>query len=256
MSPASSSITLDALPASHFSRVLITIRSANIRHRQLAADLRPVLNSTQHARRRARNLGLTVDIQRAAGCPQRAISAVPLPILDISSSPDLRAVVPLQNRLVSAPVRPLPSIRHTTPVDNVRQSSLSPLSPFLSTQSAGIDAEIPTKKLSSRFSISPASSIHIPSLPSCDFLQASTSQEDLRLLGAPALTYKKLPEAPVDETDDGWGCDMSWTPALCMTPGFSTDSTLPVSGTAASAAAQCYISLVNRNLVRCEGQFH
>jgi hypothetical protein len=81
------------------SNIIATLRAVNARYHHIAIQFRRHLKPTQHARRHARSLGLSLDIERAMNCPQRAVSAIPLPILDTSSSPTPYQLPPLQKGL-------------------------------------------------------------------------------------------------------------------------------------------------------------
>ncbi len=76
---------LDPLNHQNLLRVL---RRANAYYRVLARDIRHSVRPTYHARRRALLLGLVVDVQKAADCPQLHISVDPLPLLAKTPNPD------------------------------------------------------------------------------------------------------------------------------------------------------------------------
>lgn len=75
------------LSPTQFTAVLDTIRTANLHMRRAADSARASYSPKGHAHRRARKLQLGVNVIKAANCPQRQVSIIPLPIIDISPSP-------------------------------------------------------------------------------------------------------------------------------------------------------------------------
>ncbi|KAJ7223245.1 hypothetical protein GGX14DRAFT_657713 [Mycena pura] len=79
-----------------FTRLASTLNVSNAHYRAVAASARAVANTTHHARKRARRLGLVVDIARAVGCPESLVALVPLPVID-------RSVAPAHRRTTNRP---------------------------------------------------------------------------------------------------------------------------------------------------------
>jgi hypothetical protein len=76
----------NSLSSDDFTDLKRTLLQSNQFYRCIAVDLRsiPLKNS---ARRRARELGLRINIDKAKACPQKAVSLLPLPIIESSPSP-------------------------------------------------------------------------------------------------------------------------------------------------------------------------
>lgn len=69
----------------HLANLITILRQANYRYQQIAHNMRQTMTLTQHARLRARDLGLKLNIKAALQLDQKYVSHVPLPI--ISSTP-------------------------------------------------------------------------------------------------------------------------------------------------------------------------
>ncbi|KAL4257910.1 hypothetical protein AB1N83_010238 [Pleurotus pulmonarius] len=83
----SSSCTASAstLEDRHLANLISILRQANYRYQQIAYNMRQTMAPTQHARLRARDLGLKLNIKAALQLDQKYVSQVPLPVL--SSTP-------------------------------------------------------------------------------------------------------------------------------------------------------------------------
>lgn len=69
----------------HLANLITILRQANYRYQQIAYNMRQTMTPTQHARLRARDLGLKLNIKAALQLDQKYVSQVPLPV--ISSTP-------------------------------------------------------------------------------------------------------------------------------------------------------------------------
>ncbi|KAF7437370.1 hypothetical protein PC9H_004209 [Pleurotus ostreatus] len=69
----------------HLANLITILRQANYRYQQIAYNMRQTMTPTQHARLRARDLGLKLNIKAALQLDQKYVSQVPLPVL--SSTP-------------------------------------------------------------------------------------------------------------------------------------------------------------------------
>src|ERR1700722_14526383 len=79
--------SIDAsLPAKEFNSLKSILSETNEIYRRLADRLRTI-QLKNNARRRARNLGLSVNVDKAKACPQKAVSVIPLPVIETSPSP-------------------------------------------------------------------------------------------------------------------------------------------------------------------------
>jgi hypothetical protein len=76
----------NSLSSEDFTDLKRTLFQSNEFYRYIADDLRstPLKNSARH---RARELGLRINIDKAKACPQKAVSLLPLPIIENSPSP-------------------------------------------------------------------------------------------------------------------------------------------------------------------------
>ncbi|KAJ7596265.1 hypothetical protein C8J56DRAFT_916968 [Mycena floridula] len=85
----SSPITISpvALEPQYLARLIQILHTANRRYQDVADVVRGSLKPTHHAKKRAEKLGLSVNVQRAVDCPQRQVSNIPLPVLDVTPSP-------------------------------------------------------------------------------------------------------------------------------------------------------------------------
>ena len=207
-----------------------TIRAAGIRYRLRAAEMRLLLAPSHHARRRARSLGLTVDIQLALRCPQRVVSVVPLPVLDLSSSPALSPLDSLSTETIPARNRSELELATEPPITS-EKLLLSALSPFFlpSDPFEWILKGTPDQ-LSSRFSVSPMSPVDIPSVQSYGYVLEGIHSFRVH-------TRKELPEVSVDEMDQAWDFDMAATTDMCFSPNSSPSGLSPVSVDKASSRA-------------------
>lgn len=77
------------------ANIIIILRRANSRYTDVASRIRASLRPTFHARKRAAELRLGVDIGKAIRCEQRQVSIVPLPVLDLGTSPVTGTIEPI-----------------------------------------------------------------------------------------------------------------------------------------------------------------
>ncbi|KAF9489206.1 hypothetical protein BDN71DRAFT_1512353 [Pleurotus eryngii] len=82
---SSRTASVSTLEDRHLANLIIILRQANYRYQQIAHNMRQTMTPTQHARLRARDLGLKLNIKAALQLDQKYVSHVPLPI--ISSTP-------------------------------------------------------------------------------------------------------------------------------------------------------------------------
>jgi len=75
--------------------IIVILRRANSRYTHIASRIRASLRPTFHARKRAAELRLGVDIGKAVRCEQRQVSIVPLPVLDLDTSPVTGTIAPI-----------------------------------------------------------------------------------------------------------------------------------------------------------------
>jgi len=117
-----STYTPTLIPAQSLIDIL---RRANLHYQAIAKELRGSRYPTHHARRRATELGLVVDIHKADNCPQRQISVHPLPLLDtMSPNPKVLTIkVPPLSKPVHAPAPRQPVLRCV--IQHSRQSTTS-----------------------------------------------------------------------------------------------------------------------------------
>ncbi|KAG7090666.1 hypothetical protein E1B28_009765 [Marasmius oreades] len=76
------------LPPHHLRNLHAILQRANDFYHQLAIATRDSRRPTHHAKSYASKIGLTVDINKAANCPQREVSRIPLPIVDTTLGPN------------------------------------------------------------------------------------------------------------------------------------------------------------------------
>ncbi|KAG6863946.1 hypothetical protein C0991_001749 [Blastosporella zonata] len=89
----SSTSAYATLQPHHLHNLILILRHANARYSNLAACIRASLTPTRHAKHRAQNLGLTVNIIAAVNCPQSSVSVIPLPIIEIVSPLPVQCIV-------------------------------------------------------------------------------------------------------------------------------------------------------------------
>lgn len=81
-------VSIPSVPSQISIQTLVAIlRRANVHYSQLAAIMRASRRSTGHARKQAAALQLTIDIENARNLDHRQVSVIPLPVLDIATSP-------------------------------------------------------------------------------------------------------------------------------------------------------------------------
>jgi len=199
-------------PSVHFASVMNTIRAAAVRCRESSRGHSP-LTPSHHARHRARTLGLTVDIQLALRCPHRAVSVVPLPILDLTESP---AFSPLDSlRITGIQILSQDASASVTGSHSPENMRLSPLTPFfLPSNPFGHARDSLPEQLSPRFSVSPVSPMDTP------------WQEGIQ--SGHIHAHKRPHEAPMAEMDLGPDCDMTWTPDVYSRPQSHTSKLSPL----------------------------
>jgi len=206
-----------------FAHILATLRRANVRYQRVAHAMRHSIQPTSRACHRAHKLGLGVDIEKAVNCPQRAVSVVPLPLLDTSAS--YCALTSCLEELGWAGIAVSPSspirLRVLSPLE------LTPLS--VHSYHPCIGTHTPLQLLPSRFSVSPASpaaSSPAMRLPVLAQLQKCDQCGDLNVCGLPAgpVPCEELYVAPTVEESSGHP-DMDRSPAPCSSR--SLDSELP-----------------------------
>ena len=112
---------------STYQTLVAILRHANARYAQLAAIMRASRRSTGHARKRAADLRLTVDIENARNLDHRQVSVIPLPVLDIAPSPVARSQVVGREREAKRNTT-RPALRCSIPQDVVNREESSALS--------------------------------------------------------------------------------------------------------------------------------
>lgn len=83
------------LSSHRLQNIIVILRRANSRYADIASRIRASLRPTFHARKRAAELRLGVDIGKAVRCEQRQVSIVPLPVLDLGTSPVTGTIAPI-----------------------------------------------------------------------------------------------------------------------------------------------------------------
>ncbi|GLB36690.1 hypothetical protein LshimejAT787_0309770 [Lyophyllum shimeji] len=107
MSSPSTPAALSPLQTYQIRNLILILRRANAYYSYVAARIRASLQPTRHARRRAQLLGLTINVAAAVKCPQKQVSHIPLPVIELSPAvalapppiaaktrPALRCVIP------------------------------------------------------------------------------------------------------------------------------------------------------------------
>ncbi|KAF8060876.1 hypothetical protein FPV67DRAFT_311326 [Lyophyllum atratum] len=84
MSSPSTPAPASPLQPYHIRNLILILRRANAHYTYVASRIRATLQPTRHARRRAQRLGLTIDVGAAVKCPQKQVSNIPLPVLEVS----------------------------------------------------------------------------------------------------------------------------------------------------------------------------
>ncbi|KIK66070.1 hypothetical protein GYMLUDRAFT_93827 [Collybiopsis luxurians FD-317 M1] len=77
------------LSARHHFNLRMILRDANERYQFIADAFRQSLHLSHHARKRAYAKGLKIDTTKAARCPQKLVSVLPLHVIDTTASPTL-----------------------------------------------------------------------------------------------------------------------------------------------------------------------
>ncbi|KAG6896090.1 hypothetical protein C0992_010340 [Termitomyces sp. T32_za158] len=83
----SSSTTSVILQPHHVHNLILILRRSNAHYSRVASRIRASFASTGYAKTRAQDLGLTVDVVAAVNCPQKQVSVIPLPILEVVTPP-------------------------------------------------------------------------------------------------------------------------------------------------------------------------
>jgi len=187
-----------------FAHIVVTLRGANARYQQVARAMRCSIQPTFRARHRAQKLGLAVDIEKAINCPQRAVSVIPLPLLDTSISHSFRDILTSRST-------PHEEDGHAGAMPFSSPNLLPPLAVFTPLSIPSIHLSGGTHSshdmLSSRFSVSP--------------IQRYTA------LGSPTDAYVSEPchkELPIALAADEDESDLYWSPPASLNFSQSTSS--------------------------------
>ncbi|KAG6906764.1 hypothetical protein DXG01_012240 [Tephrocybe rancida] len=119
--PSSTITATTPLQPHHLRNLILILRRANAHYTHVASCIRASLTPTRHAKIRAQNLGLTVDIVRAVNCPHKAVSVIPLPIIE-AVTPPLEYI----RQVASSVIQRRPALTCTIPTDPVVQTITSP----------------------------------------------------------------------------------------------------------------------------------
>ncbi|KAG5339732.1 hypothetical protein E4T56_gene8222 [Termitomyces sp. T112] len=82
-----SSTTL--LQPHHLRNLILILRRSNAYYTHVASCIRASFTPTGHAKTRAQNLGLTIDVVAAVNCPHKQVSLIPLPIIEVVTPPEV-----------------------------------------------------------------------------------------------------------------------------------------------------------------------
>ncbi|KAK7468417.1 hypothetical protein VKT23_002931 [Stygiomarasmius scandens] len=117
MSSSTTSSYYKAVKAERLSQLFSILKRAKERQNAITEAFRRTLRPTQHARRRANQLRLSIDITKAVNCDMRVVAKNPLPILDPTLTPGelppRAASEDVQERVYRVPIghgRPKPVI--------------------------------------------------------------------------------------------------------------------------------------------------
>ncbi|KAK0444914.1 uncharacterized protein EV420DRAFT_1484508 [Desarmillaria tabescens] len=103
-----------SLPAHCFARLANTLRHSKAQYEYIADSHRASVRPTHNARKRAARLHLTVNVPKAAACPQTYVSLVPLPHIDDSIHPGSALVHAASEAIY--PQVPVPETRRLPPI--------------------------------------------------------------------------------------------------------------------------------------------
>ncbi|KAJ7719232.1 hypothetical protein DFH07DRAFT_1009692 [Mycena maculata] len=157
MSSTRSSHPRVSLSQRHFDRLSSILMEANARYTAVASATRAAKSSTHHARTRAQKLGLEICTVRAAACPEKMVSTIPLPIIDSSESTPTPAAAPLSISQRGRPTLPLlvPQIPDV-PYSAISLSAEAPLPiPPAVAPTVLRGQHVPWRGPTSRFSLTP-----------------------------------------------------------------------------------------------------
>ncbi|KAG6820218.1 hypothetical protein H0H93_003719 [Arthromyces matolae] len=85
------------LPPNLLHNLILILRRANVYYSDVAACIRATHAPTHHAKARAQTLGLSVNIAAAVNCPQKHVSVIPLPIIEVVTPPLEPIQLPVTN---------------------------------------------------------------------------------------------------------------------------------------------------------------
>ncbi|KAG6899225.1 hypothetical protein C0993_012095 [Termitomyces sp. T159_Od127] len=71
----------------HIHNLILILRRSNAYYTHIASRIRDSFASTRHAKTRAQDLGLSIDVVAAVNCPHKQVSVIPLPILEVVTPP-------------------------------------------------------------------------------------------------------------------------------------------------------------------------
>ncbi|KAG6855709.1 hypothetical protein H0H87_011834 [Tephrocybe sp. NHM501043] len=210
---SSTSTYATPLQAHHLSNLILILRRANARYSHLAACVRSSFTPTRHAKSRAQKLRLTVDITAAVNCPQREVSNIPLPIIEIVSPLPV-----VQKRPVLTCTIPNGPVMQTITSPNGTTSALSTASAY---SAVTLTSAKPANAVRSHWSV----------ITDDEDFPRDVTARDARSVRAVAQTdtagcWQPL-NVPIDEEAMVWELDLQYTQdstAMDISPSMSASS--------------------------------
>ncbi|KAF5377283.1 hypothetical protein D9615_006468 [Tricholomella constricta] len=213
----------------HIRNLILILRRANDHYTHVAARIRASLRPTLHARRRAQYLGLTIDVQSAHNCPQKQVSVVPLPILEVSPAP--AALVHDIREQAREPLKRRPALKCAIP----RSTILTRTSPNGTTSALSSGSHYSSVTLSSAAPSEQPSVVYHSSrwFTTVDeryprnATDAGASAVRAMQLAQPEQEWDLL-DVPIDENAMDWGLELRCSEDVCemdISPSTSASST-------------------------------
>ncbi|KAG5651977.1 hypothetical protein H0H81_006751 [Sphagnurus paluster] len=236
-----------ALQPNHIRNLILILRRANAHYTYVASRIRASLKPTQHARTRAQNLGLRVNIEKAHNCPQKQVSVVPLPIIEVSPPPIALAPIPYQSsRSVDM------AIDNHEPKRRPALKCAIPPAVLTRTSPNGTTSALSSGQFSA---VSLSSAISVRKPPTIRYSSRWFATEDegyprnaveagaSLVLAAPAMQQAQLEtkwaplDVPIDEDAMDWGLELQYPEDVCDSMDISPTNSASSSGSGSASGS-------------------
>ncbi|KAG5642567.1 hypothetical protein DXG03_002554 [Asterophora parasitica] len=236
----------------HIRNLILILRRANDHYAHVAARIRASLRPTRHAHKRAQRLGLTINVQDAVNCPQKMVSVIPLPIIEVSPAPAAPAPLPytevghsIRRQARAEPLQRRPALKCAIPVPaimtrtspNGTTSALSSGSHYSSvtlTSAAPAQQQPSAIRYSSRWFATVDEGYPRNATEAC---AAEVRAAPVMQRAQPTPQEWDILDVPIDEDAMDWGLELQYPEDVSEMEDFSPSDSASTSGSGSSLSS-------------------